>query len=79
MEKKSGSKVIIIVLLVLLVLGAAGGGVYYFYQKQAPFRKLGELGYNEQQITVIKIPNNNTATPVIVSSFQVMMLIIFGS
>lgn len=54
MEKKSGSKAIIIVLLVLLVLGGAGGGVYYFYQKQAPFRKLGELGYNEQQITVIK-------------------------
>ena len=57
MNKKTKTKVILIVILAVLVLGAIGGGIYYFYMREEPYRKLAELGYNEQQVTVIKKNN----------------------
>ncbi len=50
---KKNTKIVLIIILVLLILGAIGGGAYYFYLQGAPKRTLQELGYNEQQITVI--------------------------
>ena len=45
----------------------------YYYRRADRFTEIYE------HITVIRIPNRNTATAVIVSSFHVMILMILGS